>query len=569
MSENEIREEGDDFIRALIKADLAEGKNDGRVHTRFPPEPNGYLHIGHAKSICLQFALADEFNGTCNLRFDDTNPAKEETEFVESIQEDIRWLGFDWGENLFFASDYYEQLYGYAEQLIEKGLAYVCSLTADQVREYRGTTTEPGTPSPDRDATVEKNLDLFRRMKAGEFEDGEYTLRAKIDMASPYFIMRDPPLYRIRHAHHHRTGDAWCIYPMYDFAHCIGDALENITHSICTLEFENNRRIYDWVLDHIDLDKLKTDKQPKGVERPYQYEFARLKLSHTVMSKRKLRALVEEGKVSGWNDPRMPTVSGMRRRGYTPKSIRDFCEGVGVAKRNALVEISKLEYAIRKDLEDNAERRMAVLDPLKVVITNYPEDGEDIFTFPNHPKDESMGTREVPFAREVYIERADFMEDPPKKFFRLGPGREVRLRHAYLITCDEVTKDDAGNVIELRCSYDPESKGGNAPDGRKVKGTMHWVSARHAVPAEVRLYESLFTEAEPDAVDDFHTVLNPDSLKTVEAFVEPSLKAAKAGERFQFERTGYFCVDPDTGDSPVFNRTVSLKDSWAKMQKKK
>ena len=549
-----------DFIRNIVAEDLRTNKYGGRVHARFPPEPNGYLHIGHAKSICLNFGIAKEFGGLCNLRFDDTNPSKEDIEYVESIQEDIRWLGFDWGDRLFYASDYFEPLYRYAVQLIKVGSAYVCDLSADEIREYRGTLTEPGRDSPYRTRSVEENLGLFERMRAGEFEDGSRVLRAKIDMASPNVVMRDPVIYRILRATHHRTGDKWCIYPMYDFTHCLSDSIEGITHSICTLEFENNRPLYDWFLDELN------------VYHPQQIEFARLNLSYTMMSKRKLLELVEQGVVTGWDDPRAPTISGLRRRGYTPEAIRDFCGLIGVAKSNSIVDITMLEHCIRKDLNQRAPRVMAVLRPLRVVIDNYPEGQVEEMEAVNNPEDPSMGTRKVPFSRVLYIERDDFREDPPKKFFRLVPGREVRLKHAYLITCVDVVKDEqTGAVIELHCTYDPETRGGAAPDGRKVRGALHWVSAAHALEARVRLYDRLFVKANPgDEKDvDFKTHLNPNSLETLTSCcVEPSLAGALPGSRYQFLRKGYFCVDPDSSDGTlVFNRTVSLRDSWAKIEK--
>ncbi len=553
---------GQHFIRSIMDADVKAGKNRGRVHTRFPPEPNGYLHIGHAKSICLNFGLAGEYAGMCNLRFDDTNPTKEEVEYVESIMEDVRWLGFDWGDRLFYASDYFEQLHAYAVELIRKGKAYVDSLTPEQIREYRGTLTERGKESPFRNRPVEENLDLFERMRRGEFKEGEHVLRAKIDMASANLNMRDPVIYRIMHASHHRTDDAWCIYPMYDFAHGLSDSLEGITHSLCTLEFEDHRPLYDWFLDQLD------------VFHPRQIEFARLNLTYTVMSKRRLLELVRGGEVSGWDDPRMPTLCGLRRRGYTPGSIRTFCERIGVAKKASTVDFSLLEYSVREDLNYTASRVMAVLRPLRVVIENYPREREEALDAVNNPEDSSMGTRTVPFSRILYIERDDFREDPPRKFFRLAPGREVRLRYAYFITCKEVVKDpETGEVVELRCTYDPETRGGNAPDGRKVKGTIHWVSARHAIEVEVRLYDRLFLRPNPSDDPDgrhFKELLNPDSLEVLESCpVEPGLKEAKPGDRYQFERLGYFCVD--TKDSkagrPVFNRTVPLRDSWARIEK--
>ena len=545
-----------DFIRARIAEDLAAGRGGSRVATRFPPEPNGYLHIGHAKSICLNFGVAQEFGGTCNLRFDDTNPTKEDVEYVESIEEDVRWLGFEWA-GLHFASDYFEQLYDYAVHLIRRGLAYVDSQSAEQIRQRRGTLTEPGTESPFRNRGIEENLDLFSRMRAGEFEDGAHVLRAKIDMASPNINMRDPVLYRIRRAHHHRTGDAWCIYPMYDFAHPPSDALEQITHSLCTLEFENHRPLYDWLIEHLPVPA-----------RPRQIEFARLNLTYTVMSKRRLLELVQEGHVSGWDDPRMPTIVGMRRRGYTPDAIRTFCERIGVAKRENIVDVALLEHAVREDLNLHAPRVMAVLRPLRLVIENYPEGQTEEVSVVNNPEDPSAGSRKVPFSRVLYIERDAFMEDPPKKFFRLAPGREVRLRCAYFITCTGVTKDPAsGEVTELRCTYDPATRGGDAPDGRKVKATLHWVSAAHAIAAEVRLYDRLFNAEQPGASGDYRADLNPNSLEVIrEAKVEPSLAAAAPGVRVQFERIGYFSVDRDSvAGRPVFNRTVTLKDSWAKI----
>jgi glutaminyl-tRNA synthetase len=553
-----------DFIHAIIDEDNRTGKYGGRVHTRFPPEPNGYLHIGHAKSICLNFGIAEDYGGKCNLRFDDTNPSKEEVEYVESIQEDVRWLGFDWEDRLFYASDYFEQLYEYAVQLIKKGKAYVCDLSQDEIREYRGTLTEPGRNSPYRDRSVEENLDLFTRMRAGEFPDGSRTLRAKIDMASPNMLMRDPVLYRILKVPHHRTGDRWCIYPLYDFTHCLSDSIEGITHSICTLEFENNRPLYDWVLDEL------------GVYHPQQIEFARLNLSYTVLSKRKLLRLVQEGRVAGWDDPRMPTLSGLRRRGYPPSAIRAFCDHIGVAKANSTIDIALLEHFIRQELNRIAPRVMGVLRPLKVVITNYPEGQVEEMEAVNNPEDPEMGTRFVPFSKVLYIERDDFREDPPPKFYRLAPGREVRLRYAYFITCQEAVKDPvSGEVVELRCTYDPATRGGDAPDGRKVKATLHWVSAAHAVEAQVRLYDRLFSKENPDEVEageDFLVNLNPNSLEILQdCRVEPGLKAAKPGQVYQFERQGYFCVDRDSLEAGklVFNRTVSLKDTWAKIEGKR
>lgn len=545
------------FIEQIIEADRAAGKNEGRVHTRFPPEPNGYLHIGHAKSICLNFGLASRYDGKCNLRFDDTNPTKEDVEYVDSIQADVKWLGFDWEDRLYYASDRFEELYQFAEQLVQKGLAYVDSQSLEEIRANRGTVNQPGQDSPDRSRSVEENLDLFRRMRAGEFPDGAHVLRAKIDMTHPNMLMRDPLLYRIRHAHHHRTGDSWCIYPMYDWTHGQCDSLEGITHSICTLEFETHRPLYNWFLEQLEL------------HHPQQIEFARLNLNYTVMSKRKLLELVEHRLVSGWDDPRMPTICGLRRRGFTPESIRAFCDRIGIARMNSVVDLSWLEQAIRDDLNEKAPRVMGILRPLKVVIENYPENQVDELEAANHPADESFGKRIVPFSREVYVEQDDFLEDAPRKYFRLSPGREVRLRYAYLVTCTGVVKDDDGNVIEVRCTYDPESKGGNAPDGRKVKGTIHWVSARHAINAEVRLYDRLFQLESPDDVpegQDWKDGLNPDSLEILtEAKVEPSLANAEPGSRFQFERNGYFCVDPDsTHDRLTFNRTATLRDSWAK-----
>ena len=546
--------QGLDFIRTIITEDRAAGKHEGRVATRFPPEPNGYLHIGHAKSICLNFGVAREFGGTCNLRFDDTNPAKEEVEYVEAIKDDVRWLGFEWSA-LHFASDYFETLYGYAVQLIRDGKAYVDSLDADAIRAHRGTLTEPGRESPWRSRGVEENLDLFARMRAGEFADGAHVLRAKIDMASPNINLRDPVLYRIRREHHHRTGDAWCIYPLYDFAHPPSDALEHITHSLCTLEFEIHRPLYDWLVENLDVPS-----------RPQQIEFARLNLTYTVLSKRRLLELVQEGHVSGWDDPRMPTIVAMRRRGYTPEAIRNFCERIGVAKRENLVDVALLEHAVREDLNKRSARIMAVLDPLRVVIENYPEDQTEEFELANNQEDPAAGSRRVPFARELFIDREDFMEDPPKKFFRLAPGREVRLRGGYFITCTGVEKDAGGRITALRCTYDPATRGGDAPDGRKVKATLHWVAAATALDAEVRLYDRLFTAEQPGAGGDYRADLNPASLHVRTAKVEPSAAAARPGDRFQFERLGYFCVDPDTTDGRlVFNRTVTLKDSWAKM----
>jgi glutaminyl-tRNA synthetase len=549
-----------DFIRTIVADDTKAGRNGGRVATRFPPEPNGYLHIGHAKSICLNFGVALEFGGTCNLRFDDTNPTKEDVEYVDSIKEDVRWLGFTWHDQPYYASDYFERLYEYAVHLIKQGLAYVDSLTADEIRAYRGTLTEAGRESPYRARSVEENLDLFAKMRAGEFADGQLVLRAKIDMASPNINMRDPVLYRIRRAHHHRTGDAWCIYPMYDFAHPPSDAIEHITHSLCTLEFEDHRPLYDWLIDNLPVPS-----------RPRQIEFARLNLTYTLMSKRKLLELVEEGHVSGWDDPRMPTLVGMRRRGYTPEAIRAFCDRIGVAKRENTVDVALLEHAVREDLNLRAPRVMGVLAPLRVVIENYPEDGTEHFDIINNPEDAAAGSRSVPFSRVLYIERDDFREDPPKKFFRLSPGREVRLRGAYFITCSGVVKDPAsGEIIELRCTYDPATRGGDAPDGRKVKSTLHWVSAAHALTATVRLYDRLFTSENPGAADDYRADLNPASLEVLErCYLEPAVAGAPPGTRYQFERLGYFSVDPDTRPGHlVFNRTVTLKDTWAKIERR-
>jgi len=549
-----------DFVRQIVAADKAAGRNDGRVRTRFPPEPNGYLHIGHAKSICLNFGVAADFGGLCNLRFDDTNPATEDMEYVESIKRDVGWLGFDWDDREFYASDYFEQLYECAEHLVKTGHAYVDSLTPDEIREHRGTLTEPGRESPYRNRTPEENLDLLRRMRAGEFPDGAHVLRAKIDMASPNIYMRDPTLYRIRKESHYRRGDAWCIYPMYDYAHPLSDAFEGITHSICTLKFEDHRPLYDSLVEHAPVPF-----------RPRQYEFARLNMTYTVMSKRRLLELVEGGHVAGWDDPRMPTLSGMRRRGYTPEAIRDFSERIGVAKRENLVDVALLEHAVREHLNKVAPRVMAVLNPIRVVLENYPDGRVEDMDVINNPEDPTAGTRKVPFSRELYIERDDFMEDPPKKFFRLAPGREVRLRNAYLVTCTGVEKDASGAVTELRCTYDPATRGGDAPDGRKVKGTLHWVSAAHALDAEVRLYDRLFKSENPGAGGhDFKDDLNPDSLLVLPAAkVEPSLAGAVPGSRYQFERLGYFCVDPDTtGNRLVFNRTVGLRDTWAKIRDK-
>jgi len=552
-----------DFIRTIIEEDLRTNKYQGRVQTRFPPEPNGYLHIGHAKSICLNFGLAEQYHGLCNLRFDDTNPTKEEEEYVESIKRDIRWLGFDWGNREFYASDYYEQLYEFAITLIKKGKAYVCDLSADEIRDYRGTLTEPGKNSPYRERTIEENFNLFLRMREGEFPDGSRTLRAKIDMSHPNLNMRDPVMYRILRQTHHRTGDKWCIYPMYDFAHGQCDSIEKITHSICTLEFEDHRPLYDWFLDELEI------------YHPQQIEFARLNLSYTIISKRKLLELVNQGHVSGWDDPRMPTISGLRRRGYTPESIQDFCNRIGVAKRESIVDIALLEHCLREDLNLRAQRAMAVLDPLKIVIENYPEGKVEELDAENNPEDPSMGTRKIPFSREVYIEQDDFMEDPPKKFFRLSPGNEVRLKHAYYIKCEKVIKDPkTGKILELRCTYDPETKGGWSKDGRKVKGTSHWVSASHALKAEVRLYDHLFTKEDPSENSegkDWKDYLNPDSLKVLSScLVEPGLGKARPGDIFQFLRQGYFCADSKDSkpDKLVFNRAVTLRDTWAKILKK-
>ncbi len=547
-----------DFIRDIVHADLEAGSVSGIV-TRFPPEPNGYLHIGHAKSICLNFGLAHDFGGRCHLRFDDTNPLKEEMEYIDSIQEDVRWLGFDWGEHLFHTSDYFEQLYQWAEVLISDGKAYVDDLSADEIREYRGTLKEPGRSSPFRDRPAEENLDLFRKMRTGEFADGEKVLRARIDMASGNINMRDPVLYRILRGHHPRTGDQWCVYPTYDFAHGQSDAIESITHSVCTLEFEGHRPLYDWLIENLPVPT-----------QPHQYEFARLELTHTVLSKRKLIHLVRDGHVAGWDDPRLPTLSGLRRRGVPAAAIRDFAARIGVSKSNSVHEIALLEHCVRENLNKAAERRMAVLDPLKVVIENYPDCETEILEAVNNPEDESAGTRNVPFSREIWIERSDFMEDPPKKFFRLGPGREVRLRWAYFITCTDVIKDPSGEIVELRCTYDPATKGGQAPDGRKVKGTIHWVSAPHALDAEVRLYDHLFARPDPGAEGDWLDDLAPHSLEIRHGCkLEPDLATFEPGRTLQFERQGYFVADPDsTVDTPVFNRTIGLRDSWAKIQKK-
>jgi len=544
------------FIQSIINDDLSKNKNEGRVHTRFPPEPNGYLHIGHAKSICLNFGLAKQYNGLCNLRFDDTNPAKEDVEYVDSIIEDVKWLGFDWDDRMYYASDYFDELYEYAVKLIKKGKAYICDLSAEEVSNQRGTPTRPGQDSPFRNRSIDENLDLFQRMKSGEFPDDTHTLRAKIDMSSPNMHLRDPIIYRIRHAHHHRTGNKWCIYPMYDWAHGQSDSIERITHSVCTLEFEVHRPLYDWFVKELEI------------FAPQQIEFARLNLNYTIMSKRKLLKLVEEKLVNSWDDPRMPTISGLRRRGYTPESIRNFAEKVGVAKRDNVIDVALLEYSVREDLNKTAPRVMGVLNPLKVIITNYSEGEIEELDAVNNPEDESKGYRKIPFSREIYIEKEDFMEDAPRKFFRLAPGREVRLRYAYFITCNDVIKDEQGNITELHCTYDPLSKGGKSPDGRKVKGTLHWVSAINSIDAEIRLYDRLFIKENPDEADenkDFRSNINPDSLKIINAKLEPGLISAGVGDKFQFERLGYFCVDPDSSQKKlVFNRTVSLRDSWQK-----
>jgi len=551
-----------DFIRDIIKNDLAAGKHDGRVHTRFPPEPNGYLHIGHVKAIAMNFGVADQFGGKCNLRFDDTNPAKEEDKYVEAIKEDIKWLGYDWENRLFFASDYFDQLYEYALQLINAGKAYVDDLSAEEIRDYRGTLTEPGKESPFRTRSIAENLDLFTRMREGEFENGSRVLRAKIDMTAPNMNLRDPVMYRILNESHHRTGDKWCIYPMYDWAHGQSDSIEGITHSLCSIEFKNNRPLYDWFLDELDL--------PSSL--PQQIEFARFNMTYTVMSKRYFIQLVEEGYVSGWDDPRMVTLSGMRRLGIPSEAIIKFIEHVGIGLSLSTIQRSKFDFFIRDDLNQRTNRVNGVLNPLKVVLTNYPEDQTEMMEFPNHPDDESRGVREIPFTRELYIDMNDFREDPPKKFWRLAPGREVRLRYGYLITCNDVIKDEKGEILEIHCTIDPETRGGNAPDGRSVKGTLHWVSASHALDAEVRLYDRLFKHPFPDKVEEGGTYLdnlNPDSLQVIKnAKIEPSLKDAKVGDRFQFERVGYFCVDPDSADGKlVFNRIISLRDSWAKIEK--
>lgn len=561
-SEESNKKQTSNFIREKIDEDLRTKKHNGRVHTRFPPEPNGYLHIGHAKSICLNFGLANDYNGLCNLRFDDTNPTKEEQEYVDSIKEDVRWLGFDWGDREYYASDYFDTLYEYAVRLINKGKAYIDSLTAEQIREYRGTPTEPGKESPYRNRSIEENLQLFEGMKDGKFKEGDHVLRAKIDMSSPNLNMRDPVLYRILHKHHHRTKDKWCIYPMYDMAHGQSDSIEKITHSLCTLEFENHRPLYDWLVKELEI------------FAPQQIEFARLNLNYTIMSKRKLLELVNGKYVDGWDDPRMPTISGLRRRGYTPASIRNFSEAVGIAKRENIIDVSLLEFSVREDLNRKAQRAMAVLNPLKIVLTNYPDDQIEELDAINNPEDPSMGTRKIPFGKEIYIETDDFKEDPPKKFFRLSPGKEVRLRYGYIIKCDEVIKDGDGKVIELRCSYDPDTKSGSGKSDKKVKGTIHWISKKHAFEAEVRLYDRLFTVPDPesDAEKDFKEFINPNSLVVLKnCKLEPSLKLAAAGDRFQFERLGYFCVDSKNSkvEEPVFNRIVSLRDSWAKLAKGK
>lgn len=546
------------FIQDIIDEDMKNNTYGGRVHTRFPPEPNGYLHIGHAKAICIDFGIAEAYGGLCNLRFDDTNPTKEEVEYVESIKDDIHWLGFDWGDRLFYASNYFEQLYQYAIKLIEQGKAYVCDLNAEQIREFRGTLKEPGRHSPYRDRSIAENLDLFKRMRAGEFADGSRVLRAKIDMASPNINMRDPVIYRILRATHHRTQDEWCIYPMYDYAHPLSDAIEGITHSLCSLEFEDHRPLYNWFLQELQIPQA-----------PKQIEFARLNLGYTVTSKRKLRQLIDEGVVNDWDDPRLPTLSGMRRRGYTPTAIREFCNRIGVAKTNSIIDILQLEHCQREELNAHAQRVMAVLKPLKVVITNYPEGQTEYFDTENNPEDTTAGTRKIPFSRVIYIEQDDFMENPPRKYFRLAPGREVRLKSAYYIKCEEVVKDASGAIVELRCTYDPDSRGGTTADGRRVQGTLHWVSAAHAVPAEVRLYNQLFLTEDPEQGGDFMVNVNPDSLQLItECLVEPGLREADLGQRFQFMRQGYFCLDPDTKtDKLVFNRIVSLKDTWSKKHK--
>lgn len=547
-----------DFLRAIINEDIKNNKNDGKVITRFPPEPNGYLHIGHAKAFNLNFGIAADYKGKCHLRFDDTNPVKEDIEYVKSIQEDIHWLGYDWNDDLYFASDYYEKLYDYAVQLIKKGKAFICDLSFDDMREYRGTLTEPGKESPYYNRSIEENLDLFERMRNDEFSDGTRTLRAKIDMSSPNIHMRDPAIYRIKHAHHHRTGNDWCIYPMYDFAHCLSDSIEGITHSMCSLEFEIHRPLYDWILDELEVEC-----------HPQQIEFNRLNLTYTVMSKRKLLKLVEGKHVSDWNDPRMPTLSGMRRRGYTPNSIKNFLNKAGVTKREQIIDVSLLEYCVREDLNKHVPRVMGVINPLKVIVTNYPDDKIDELDAVNNPEDSSMGTRKVPFSNTLYIEKEDFREEAPKKFFRMVPGREVRLRYGYIVKCTGCTKDENGEIVEVQCTYDPDSRGGTAPDGRKIKGTIHWVSVEHALKAEVRLFDRLFKVSNPESNGEFIENLNPESLEVrKDCYIEPSLANADHGDRFQFERLGYFCVDLDsTAESPVFNRTVPLRDSWAKIEK--
>ena len=546
------------FIQHEVEKDLAAGKNDGRIMTRFPPEPNGYLHIGHTKAICLNFELSKQYGGLCNLRLDDTNPVKEDSKYVEAIKRDIQWLGYDWDERLYFTSDYFPKLYQYAINLIEKGLAYVCDLTAEEVREYRGTLTESGKNSPYRTRSVEENLALFEKMKNGEMEDGQSTLRAKIDMSSANMNMRDPAIYRVRKVPHHRSGDEWCIYPMYDFAHGLSDAIEGITHSLCSLEFENHRPLYDWFIDNIDVP-----------HRPRQIEFARLNMTHTVMSKRKFLRLVEEGHVNGWDDPRMPTLAGMRKRGFSPSSIRDFCRRIGMAKADSTVDVAMFHSCVREELNREAHRYMAVLDPIKVVVTNYPENQEEMIRSKINQEDESLGKRDMPFSRELYIDREDFMLNPPKKYFRLAPGREVRFKYAYLLTCTDVIEDESGNVVQINCTYDPESVGGLAPDGRKVKGTIHWVSAKHCVDAELRLYDHLFAAENPEESDDFTQALNPDSLKVINAKVEPLLASLPPGERVQFERVGYFyTTEEHSEENPVFNRILALKDGWAKLKAK-
>ncbi|UOD35233.1 glutamine--tRNA ligase/YqeY domain fusion protein [Deferribacteraceae bacterium V6Fe1] len=557
---NPLPEKGNNFIEDIIIEDIKNNKNDGKVITRFPPEPNGYLHIGHVKSICLNFGLAEKFNGRCNLRFDDTNPEKESDEYVKSIIEDVKWLGFDYGEKEFYASDYFQQMYDYAIQLIKQGQAYVCHLTPEEMRRYRGTLTEPGKESPYRNRSIEENLELFEKMKNGEFEEGECVLRAKIDMSSPNLNMRDPVMYRISHAHHHRTKDKWCIYPMYDWAHGLEDSIEGVTHSICTLEFEDHRPLYDWFLDQI------------GVFHPQQIEFARLNLTYTVLSKRKLLKLVTEKYVTGWDDPRMPTVSGLRRRGFTPESLRDFAERIGVAKSNSIVEIELLEHCIREDLNKRAERRMVVIDPIRLVITNFPENKVDFMEAKNNPEDGDAGTRLIPFTKELFIQREDFMENPPQKYFRLAPGNEVRLLHGYYVTCTDFEKDENGNITTVYCTYDPESRGGWTNDGRKVKGTIHWVSANHCIDVKLNMYDRLFTKPNPDDVEegeDFTANINPNSIQTLIAKGEPSLRETKPLDKFQFVRIGYFCTDYDSNDKlPIFNLTINLKDSWAKIQNK-